>query len=168
VAHAFEPVRKSHDRASFTCGEPSLDDWFRKRASQDDRRNVARVFVAVDRARGHTVVGFYSLSTFTLALDSLPGELARKLPRFDAIPAALIGRLARSETVRGQSVGELLVVDAIKRVLAADPALAIFAIVVESMNDRASEFYRSFGFVPFPESPRRLFLLTSTARAALS
>jgi ribosomal protein S18 acetylase RimI-like enzyme len=164
----FEPLRKSHDRASFTCGEPSLEDWFRKRASQDDKRNVARVFVAVDRSRGNTVVGFYSLSAFTLTLDSLPGELARRLPRYDAIPAALIGRLARSETVRGQGVGELLVADAIKRVLAADATLAIFAIVVDSMNDRASEFYRSFGFVPFPESPRRLFLLTSTARAALS
>jgi hypothetical protein len=48
---AFEPLRKSHDRASFTCGEPALDDWFHKRALRDDRRNVARVFVSVDRAR---------------------------------------------------------------------------------------------------------------------
>ncbi len=164
----FEPLRKTHDRASFTCGEPALDDWFRKRASQDDKRNVARVFVAVEPSRGDAVVGFYSLNAFTIALDSLPDDLARKLPHYDAIPAALIGRLARSESVRGQGVGELLLADAIKRILAADDTLAIFAIVVDSMNERASEFYRSFGFAMFPDSPRRLFLLTSTARAALT
>jgi ribosomal protein S18 acetylase RimI-like enzyme len=168
VTLRFEPLRKTHDRASFTCGEPALDDWFRKRASQDEKRNVARVFVAVDAARPNTVIGFYSLSAFTLALGSLPDDVARKLPRYDAIPAALIGRLARSETVRGDGVGELLVADAIKRILTADEALAVFAVVVDAMNESASAFYRSFGFVAFPGSPRRLFLLTSTARVALS
>jgi ribosomal protein S18 acetylase RimI-like enzyme len=75
--------------------------------------------------------------------------------------------LARADSVRGQGVGELLLSDAIKRILAVDEALAVFAIVVDAMNQRAHEFYRSFGFVPLPDSPRRLFLLTSTARAAL-
>jgi GNAT superfamily N-acetyltransferase len=165
---AFEPLKKTHDRSSFSCGEAALDDWFRKRASQDNKRNVARVFVAVDRSCRDTVVGFYSLSAFTIALDSLPEDLANKLPRYAALPAAIIGRLARSEAVRGRGVGELLVADAIKRILAADAKLAIFAIVVDAMNERAAEFYQSFGFVPLPDTPRRLFLLTSTARAALT
>ena len=134
---------------------------------QDDKRNVARVFVAVDRTRSNAIVGFYSLSAYTLTLDTLPEDLARRLPRYDAIPAALIGRLARSESVRRQGVGELLVADAIKRVLAADEALAVFAVVVDAMNERARAFYSSFGFIPLPDTPRRLFLLTSTARAAL-
>jgi GNAT superfamily N-acetyltransferase len=167
VQLAFEPLRKAHERASFTSGEPALDEWFRKRAAQDERRDVARVFVAVDRDRNDAVVGFYSLSAFTLALDSLPDDLARRLPRYDAIPAALIGRLARSETARGQGVGELLLADAVKRILAADAALAIYAIIVDAMSPRAVEFYRSFGFIPMPDTPRRLFLPTATARAAL-
>jgi hypothetical protein len=69
------------------------------------------VFVAVDDERG--VVGFYSLSSFTLALDDLPEEIARKLPRYDAIPAALIGRLARDQQVRGAGIGDLLLADAV-------------------------------------------------------
>ena len=79
----IEPLGKQHARASFTCGQAELDDWFRKRASQDERRNVARVFVAVDDALG--VVGFYRLSAFTLSLENLPDDIARKLPRYDAI-----------------------------------------------------------------------------------
>jgi GNAT superfamily N-acetyltransferase len=163
----FEPLRKAHDRSTFTCGEPDLDDWFRKVASQDQKRNVARVFVAVDRDASDAILGFHSLSSFSITLRDLPAELAHKLPRYDRIPAALIGRLARSERARGQGLGELLLADAIKRVLGLSDSLAVYALVVDAKNEWASAFYQSFGFLPFPDSPRRLFLLTTTARAAV-
>ncbi|MEA2601699.1 MAG: hypothetical protein QOF89_2691 [Acidobacteriota bacterium] len=161
----IEPLDKHHDRARFSCGQPDLDEWFWLRASQDEKRNVARVFVAVTGELG--VVGFYSLSSFTLSLESLPEEIAHKLPRYDAIPAALIGRLARDERVRGQGVGELLLADAIRRILGAGRSIAVFAIVVDAKDERAADFYKGFGFRVFPLQPKRLFLPTATAAAAL-
>jgi GNAT superfamily N-acetyltransferase len=160
-----EPFGKHHDRAKFSCGQPDLDDWFRFRASQDEKRNVARVFVAIDAELG--VVGFYSLSSLSLSLESLPETVAHKLPRYDAIPAALIGRLARDERVRGQGVGELLLADAIRRILGAGRSIAVFAIVVDAKDERAADFYRTFGFQAFPLRPKRLFLPAATAAAAL-
>ena len=165
MAVVIEALGKQHNRAGFTCGQAELDDWFRQRAGQDERRNVARVFVAVDDDLG--VVGFYSLGAFTLVLDNLPADLARGLPRYDAIPAALIGRLARHERVRGQRIGDLLLADAIMRILDAGRTLAIFAIVVDAKDERAARFYTEFGFRPFPLHPNRLFLLTFLAAAAL-
>src|SRR5262245_51250374 len=126
---AIEPLGK-HDRAAFACGVTALDDWFRLRAGEDEKRNVARVFVAVDDQLG--VVGFYSLSSFTITLADLPVGLARRLPRYDAIPAALIGRLARDQRVRGEGVGELLLADAVRRIIGASGSLAVFAIVVDA------------------------------------
>jgi GNAT superfamily N-acetyltransferase len=165
MGFVIEPLGKHHDRAVFTCGQPDLDDWFHRRAGQDDRRNVARVFVAVDGSLG--VIGFYSLSTFTLGLTDLPEEIARKLPRYDVIPAALIGRLARDLRVRGRGIGELLLADAVRRILSAAKTLAVFAIVVEAKDARAVAFYEGFGFRQFPFHPDRLFLLTSSAAAAV-
>ena len=161
----IEPLGKHHDRTAFSCGQPDLDDWFRRRASQDETRNVARVFVAVDSELG--VIGFYSLGSFTLSIVDLPEEIARKLPRYAAIPAALIGRLARDERARGRGVGALLLADAVRRILVAGRSIAIFAIVVDAKDERAIEFYKAFGFRPFPLRPRRLFLPTATAVAAL-
>jgi hypothetical protein len=43
----------------------------------------------------------------------------------------------------------------------------VFAIVVDAKDDTATAFYRRFGFQPVPLHLRRLFLLTSTALAAL-
>lgn len=141
----------------------ALDDWFHKRAGQDARRDVARVFVALD---GERIAGFYSLGAFSLGLDALPEELSSKLPRYDAIPAALIGRLARDERYRGEGVGEMLLTDAINRALLAAKNLAIYAIIVDAKNVRAADFYRTYGFQPFPLDPERLFVTAAKAAAA--
>jgi GNAT superfamily N-acetyltransferase len=165
VAIAFEPLGRRHDREVFSSGVPALDDWFRRRATEDQRRRVAQVFVAVDE---QGIAGFYSLSMFTLALENLPKELARKLPRYDAIPAALIGRLARHERVRGSGIGDLLLADAVKRILAAAESVAAYAIVADAKDEPARQFYASHGFISLPSRPSRLFLLTETAAAALA
>lgn len=164
MAIRFEPLSSAHDRAEFTCGVPELDDWFRARAGQDQRRRVAQVFVAVD---GNRIAGFYSLGMFTLALDTLPAGLSKKLPRYEAIPAALIGRLARSAQDKGTGMGSLLLADAITRVLSVTESIAAYAIVVDAKDEAGQAFYEAHGFIPLPSRPRRLFLLTQTAAAAL-
>jgi GNAT superfamily N-acetyltransferase len=160
----IEPLGREHDRASYTCGQADLDDWFRHRASQDERRNIARVFVAVDDVLG--IAGFYSLGSFALSIDDLPEELARKLPRYRVVPAALIGRLTRDERIRSRGIGALLLADAIRRILGVGRSIAVFAIVVDAKDDDAVNFYRAFGFRPFPLRPKRLFLPMATATAA--
>jgi GNAT superfamily N-acetyltransferase len=163
AAIRFEPLRRQHDRGAFTCGVPVLDDWLRTRATQDQRRRLAQVFVAIDE-KG--IVGFYSLSMFTLALEGLPAGLARKLPRYEAIPVALIGRLARDKRARGTGIGDLLVADAVLRTLDAARSVAAWAIVVDAKDDHGRTFYASHGFIPLPSNPFRLFLLAETAAAA--
>ena len=162
---AIEPLGK-HDRAAFSCGVAALDDWFHLRAGQDEKRNVARVFVAIDDQYG--IVGFYSLSSFTLSILDLPPENAKYLPRYDVIPAALIGRLARDERVRGEGVGDLLLADAVRRVIGASGSLAVFAILVEAIDEKAAAFYRDFGFTSFPNRPLRLFMSMAEAAKAVS
>jgi predicted GNAT family N-acyltransferase len=108
------------------------------------------------------------LNSFTLAIADLPSELAEHLPRYDLIPAALIGRLARDQRVRGEGLGDLLLADAVRRVIDASSSLAIFAIVVEATDEKAAAFYRSFGFTPPPSRPLRLFMPVSEAAEAVS
>lgn len=107
-----------------------------------------------------------TLSSVTLAIDDLAEEVGRKLPRYGAIPAALIGRLARDVRMRGKGIGERLLADAVRRVLGARGALAVFTIGIEAKDAAASAFPEGFGFRPCPSRPRRLFLLASIAAAA--
>ena len=159
----FELLDRHRDRSSFCSGEAALDNWFHKRAGQDDRRDVARVFVALDEDR---IAGYYSLGAFSLGLGTLPAKLSAKLPRYDTIPAALIGRLARDERYRGEGVGEMLLTDAINRALIVARNMAIYAIVVDAKNSQAAAFYQTYGFVPFPLDPERLLITAAKAAAA--
>lgn len=152
----IEPLGKHHDRAAFSCGVPELDQYLRARAGQDSRRRISRVFVC--REEGSTAIaGFYSLSSLSIDADSLPPERARKLPR-QPVPAALLGRLAVSQTIQGSGLGKILLADAVKRTLSASQSIAIYALVVDAKDESAKRFYERFGFIPFGAQPSRLFL----------
>ena len=36
--------------------------------------------------------------------------------------------------------------------------MAIYAVVVDALDERAAAFYRKFGFIPLPSQPLNLFL----------
>ena len=43
----------------------------------------------------------------------------------------------------------------------ASEALAVYAVVVDAKDERATRFYERLGFIRLPESERRLFFPTS-------
>ncbi len=151
-----EPLGPYHERASFSCGEATLDTHIRRQASQDVRRRGARVFVASGGPSGY-IAGYYTLSAASFEKDDLPAESARRLPHYP-VPAAVIGRLAVDLRSQGCGLGEALLLDAIHRVVRAGDTIGVYAVVVDALHERASAFYERYGFTPFPSTPRRLFL----------
>ena len=69
-----------------------------------------------------------------------------------------MGRLAVSITAQGQGVGKMLQADAIKRTMAISDQIAIYALVVDAINDNAKGFYEQFGFTRISDDSPRLFL----------
>ncbi len=153
---------KRHDRDSFTCGVESLDQYFRSRARQDRDKYAAAVFVM---AEGPSVIGYYTLSSYTINPGELPDELVRKVPRYPHLPATLIGRLAVDERYHRKGFGDELLLDALKRCFAATAEDGSLAVVVEAENKNAIQFYQSYGFIQFPDHEDKLFLLMPTIRA---
>ncbi len=157
----IEPLGRHHDRRSFACGEPALDDYLRRRAAQDARRRVARVFVAVGDTP-EAIAGYYTLSAAGFEKAALPANLAKRLPHYP-VPAVVIGRLAVSRAYQGRGLGESLLLDAIHRIVRASATIAAYAVVVDAKNDAACTFYERYGFRRFPSAPHRLFLPLQTA-----
>lgn len=152
----FKPLGPQHDRAAFESGEPALDDYLQRQASQDIRRKTARVFVAIDPAQG-LVAGYYTLSAASFSRKDLPEPFAKRLPRYP-VPAAILGRMAVDKRWQRRGLGALMIADAIKRLIRASQSLAIYALIVDAKTDRARAFYQHMGFHPFPQTPDRLFL----------
>ncbi len=156
----IEPLGSHHDRTAFSCGEPALDSYLQRQASQDVRRRVAQVFVAIGDTPGK-IAGYYSLSAASFAKDELPPALAKRLPHYP-VPAAVLGRLAIDRESQGHGLGEVLLLDAIRRVVRASTTVAVYAIIVDAKNEGARAFYERYGFRAFASEPRRLFLPLET------
>jgi len=153
----IEPLNSTHDKTDFRCNVDVLDRYLHKQAGQDVRRRISRIFVAVLPGNPREVIGYYSLSTLSIELNQLLEKLARKLPKHP-VPAALIGRLAVSKDAQGYGVGKMLLVDAIQRTLSVGAQIAIYALVVDPITDKAKYFYEQFGFTRLSDDSPRLFL----------
>lgn len=160
MEYDIKPLDAGIDTASFKCGSEPLDDYIRRYASQDVRKNVSRVFVATPENDSKNLAGYFTLSAGSVSCSSLPTSLARKLPRYP-VPVALIGRLAVDHESQGQGLGSILLADACQKVSQASTVLAVVGIIVDAKDDKAFSFYKHFGFIPLPGQPDRLLLPAS-------
>lgn len=157
-----EKLSSDHDLSQFQCGEPSLDEWLRKRALQNEASGASRTYVV---CVGKRVVGYYALSVGAIAHAEAPGRVRRNMP--DPVPVMVIGRLASDQSVRGWGIGPALLRNAILRTLQAAEIAGIRAILVHAISERAKHFYEKWGFISSPVDPLTLMITASEARKAL-
>jgi GNAT superfamily N-acetyltransferase len=155
---------KTHDRVNFSSTSEALNDYLRTRLYQDEDRGASKGFVAVNEDFPSTVLGYYTLSAAMIALNDIPQQQRKKMARYPALPAALIGRLAVDQRFAGQGIGPAMLVDACQRILNAD--MAISAVLVEAKDEKAASFYRHFGFTALLDDPMRMLLPLAAVKAA--
>lgn len=161
LPYRIEALGKAHDRSGFSCGSAALDRYLHQQARQDAEKNTAAPFV-LTAAPAPQVLGYYTLSASVVNASDLPDTLAKKLPRYPQLPVTLLGRLAVDDSMKGQGIGQLLLMDALRRSLGAAANIAAMAVLVDAKDDAAKAFYRHFSFLPLLGQPRRLFLPMKT------
>lgn len=160
--YTIEPITAQHDRDAFDCGEPSLNDFLRRFARQNDEKGLGRTYVAV-RPGERRIYGYYTIASGAIQFDTLP----EKLPRYP-IPIAHLGRLAVDLETKGQGLGKALLADALQRIASIAEQLGIYAVEVYALNDEARAFYLKFGFQPLLDDTLHLYLPMKTLRKLLS
>jgi predicted GNAT family N-acyltransferase len=157
MALKISPFDKSnHIRDLFSCDEESLDNYIRRGVSQDIKRRIAAVYVLTDEP-DNEVLGYYTLSSYTIEITALEESFTRKFPRYPLLPATLLGRLAVDENQKGKGFGQLLLLDSMKRSLAISKDIASLALVVDALNEKALSFYLKYGFKQFKDEPKKLY-----------
>jgi hypothetical protein len=102
----IERLAREHDRASFTSGQSSLDGWLKLRATQFDKRDLARTYVALNPG-APTVLGYYAISNHQVAFEVLPDDETKGLPRIE-IPVVLLGPAGRRSIGSGPGPGRIV------------------------------------------------------------
>jgi GNAT superfamily N-acetyltransferase len=157
---APQPLAAGHRLEAFDSGEPSLDDWLRRRALKNQDNGSSRTYVVCE---GAEVIAYYCLAAGTIGHAEAPGNLKRNRP--DPIPVIVLGRLAIHRAYHQQGMGTALLRNAILRTLQAAEVAGVSALLVHALSEQAKRFYRSRGFLESPTQPMTLCLpLSSVVR----
>lgn len=157
------PLGRRHDRTSLDCGEPVLDEFFRRNARQNQERGISRTYAAMAQGESR-VLGFYTLAAGSVPAGDLPESERRRLPRYST-PVVQLARLAVDRAAQGGGVGKALLADALRRSVRAADIVGIFAVEVYAKQDAAAAFYHRFGFAPLADDRLHLYLPLHTIRA---
>lgn len=159
-----EPLTAEHDLAAFESGVVSLDDWFRRRALQNQASGASRTFVACDSGQ---VVAYYALASSAVASSEAPGRFRRNMPDPIPVVVVVVARLAVARTHQGGGLGRALFQDAARRVIHAAEDIGIRGMLVHAISDGARAFYVRLGLDPSPIEPMTLMTTLANLKAAL-
>ena len=162
-----EAIAGRHDVSRFSNGvHSSLDQWLRERARSSEGLSV-RTYVVCPASEPDRVVGYFAISTAVEERNALPSaKLRRGMP--EEVPLLLIGRLAVDAEWRGRGVGSALLIDALRRCLAASEIAGARGVVAHAVDDAAADFYERHGFVRCPLGERVMLMAIETVRSLLA
>lgn len=141
--------KNQHKRSNFSCGNNELDRYLKKHANQELQIDFASPFVLVKDGQ-RDVLGYYTLSSFSIRLESLPPNKKKRLPHYPRAPATLIGRFAVDKNYQGRGLGEFLLMDALRNSYKGTSEVASHLVVVEP-KEGTKDFYMKNDFEPFPD-----------------
>jgi GNAT superfamily N-acetyltransferase len=155
-----------HNREQFDSGEPILDEWLRRYAGQNRRRDTAATWVIT--TPDDVVVAYASVAMTGIDCSAAPAGLIKGAP--DPVPALLLGRLAVDRRYAKLGVGTALTAHVLATAVELNQKAACRAVVVTALNASARTWWERLGFHAFyPDDPAELdlFLLTSEIDATL-
>lgn len=151
---APQPLTAHHLLDRFDCGEPSLDEWLKRRALANQLGGASRTFVVADME--DRVVGYYSLAAGAVSRNLATGSVRRNMP--DPVPVLVLARLAVERHAQGLQLGAALLQDAVNRAVSVSQNAGVRALLVHALDDKAKQFYLHYGFVESPLHPLTLML----------
>jgi ribosomal protein S18 acetylase RimI-like enzyme len=157
---------RRHDREQFDSGEAVLDEWLRRYAGQNRRRDTAATWVIA--GADDLVVAYASVAMTGIDRSAAPEILAKGAP--DPVPALLLGRLAVDRRYANLGIGTALVAHVLATAVELNEKAACRAVVVTALNQNAQAWWQRLGFHPFEPDDRDrldLYLLTSEIEATL-
>lgn len=141
-----EPLAATHQVDEFDSGVASLNDYLALRALSDQSAGKSRTYVVT---RGQRVIGFFSIAVAGVEPADATARAA-KGQGSQPIPAILLARLAVDLQERGKRIGEALLIEALRKSIAASEIAGARIVLAHALDENARNFYVKYGFEASP------------------
>ncbi|MGE0280975.1 MAG: GNAT family N-acetyltransferase [Rhizobiaceae bacterium] len=156
-----EPIAKSHDRASFDCGDLQMNSFLLRFARQSHEQNAAKTFCAIDDVEPTRILGFYTITPSAVTHDKVPSAMTKGLARHE-VSGFRLARLATDLAVAGQGLGGQLLAVAALRCLRLAGEGGGTLLIIDAKSDRAASWYAGYGAAPLIGRPLTLVMPLAT------
>ncbi len=138
-----------HKRDGFDCGEDELNRFLTTQAVKHMKVGISRTMVLpslqpIDGEK-YAICAFYSITPSSISRETLPPNLAKKLPHYP-VPVFLLAQLAVDKHCHGQGLGKISLVHALRHLWQINQHMPAYAVVVDCLTQSAENFYSKFGF----------------------
>lgn len=160
-----KPLDKLQVRTSFDCEVELLNDYLKKYALQNQKKDAARTYVITNEE--NQIIGYYTLVFGSVSIEETTPEISAGLGKYP-IPIILLARLAIDKNQKDKGLGKGLMKDALLRAVRASEIAGLRAFLVHAKDETAKTFYEKLGFQPALHNEFHLFMKMSDIRASLT
>ena len=153
-ASRLERLTKKHDTAAFKCRSVSFADWLKNSSLDQQGRGTSATHVLLTE---EDVVSGY----FALTCTSVEDPKAKEGESPSMLSAVLLGKLARHVDFK---VANVLLSSAMKTASMLSHLGGAQFLVLDPVNDKVADWYRSHDFKPLCSDQPRLFMKMSKVR----
>lgn len=148
---------------AFDCGDTDINNYLSESAFVCEEESMAYTFVMIHLGDTSKIAGYFTLSFSVIPFQETPDDFRVKQAQY-AAPAILIGQFGidkawQEKTSNGTKISHILLFNALQRIVNLSKSDAAFrAIRIDTRNEKAYNFWKKFGFLPFKKSKTSLFL----------
>lgn len=155
--------------SAFDCGDTPMNEYLHRYARKNQAQMFGITYVCIYPPKD--VIGFYTVANTTIPRDNIPADLLKGLPKYQDIPAILLGRLAVDRRAQGKKIGELLISHCFDLCLHMTKLCGARYVITDAYQS-AMIFYKKYNFRPIQGSSgkatTRMFVDLSVVRSALT
>jgi GNAT superfamily N-acetyltransferase len=129
---------------SFDCGDAAMNEYLQRYARKNQGQLYGVTYVCISPGAPE-ILGFYTIANTTIPRAGIPLELLKVLPKYQDIPAVLLGRLGVDRRAQGKKIGELLLSHCLEVCLHMTTICGARYVITDAYR-AAVMFYRKYGF----------------------
>ena len=161
----IEAITKKHNRKSFDCRVPELNQFLQHQARQKSDKHIAKTYIVCRGASPTDILGYYTLTGYSVITPPDHKDY-KKYPH--PLSAVKLARLAVDQSQQGQGLGEILLIDAIHRTVAVAEQISTIGLFVDPMTPAVVPFYQQYGFLPVDPTRLEMWLPIKTCQDLLN